>query len=273
MIPFLQPYDNFMHHTFVVFVLSCLLLIIVSVFTKPKPAEELVGVVWTKSALGVAESEKGKYRGFKSLKLWWILMVLTIAGLYLYTNSKGSNTDWHEAENMPYSVSEGAEVRIQPRSEISADERFNLWTGKGQLLFEPTQSDQSITFDIPVKKAGFYKIDTLVTVAPKYGKFIVEINGQPATISFPDIQVSEDGEYTSEIVKKDSFDAIEVTRDRKSNGIKDSIAGSYTVQRISLGVYESTGDNIRISFISKDNKEDGSLIGIDQFMVTERKSR
>ena len=140
-------------------------------------------------------------------------------------------------------------------------------------MFQPTQSNQSITFDIPVEKDGLYRIDTLVTVGPKYGKFIVEINGKPATISFPFIRVLDDGKYTSKIMEKDSFDAIEITNDRQADGIKDSISGAYTVQRISLGVFESTGKNITVSFISKDNKEDSSLIGIDQFMVTERKSR
>jgi len=256
-----------------IFILSCLLLVILSFFTKPKPSEELVGVIWTKSALGVAEAEKGKYRGFKSLGLWWFLMVVTIAGLYVYTNSKGSNTDWHEAEYLSYSVSDGAKVRVQPRSDISAEEKFNLWTGQGQLLFEPTQSDQSITFDVPVEYDGLYRFDALVTVGPKYGKFVVEINGKPATISFPYIRVLDDGKYTSKIMEKDSFDAIEISNDRKGSGIKDSIAGGYTVQRISLGVFESTGKNITVSFISKDNNEDSSLIGIDQFMVTERKNK
>ncbi len=105
-----------------------------------------------------------------------------------------------------------------------------------------------------------------------YGKFVVEINGKPAIISFPFIRVLDDGKYTSKIMEKDSFDAIELTNKRQLSGIKDSIAGAYTVQRISLGVFESTDENITISIISKDNKEESSLIGIDQFMVTEIKS-
>jgi SSS family solute:Na+ symporter len=270
---FLQPYDNFMHHTFGVFVLSCLLLIVLSFFTRPKPSEELAGVIWTKSALGVTTAEKGRYKGLKSLGLWWFLMVVTIAGLYVYTNSKGSNTVWLEAEKLFYTVTKGAKAKIQPRSDISANEKFNLWTGQGQLLFEPTQSGQSVTFGIPVEYEGLYQIDALVTVGPKYGQFAVKINGQPAIISFPAIRVLDDGKYTSKIMEKDFFDVVEISNDRLGNGIKDTIAGSYTVQRISLGIFESTGNNITVSFISKDNKEDSSLIGIDQFMVTERKNR
>ena len=269
-VPFLQPYDNFMHHTFAVFVLSCAILVILSLFSKPKPSEALEGVIWTKSALGVAESEKGKYGGFKSLKLWWFLMAATIAGLYVYTNSKGSDTAWLEAEAVSYSAAEGSNIRVQPRSDIPAEEKFNLWTGQGQVLFEPTQSDQAITFEVPVESAGLYKIDALVTVAPGYGAFVAEVNGKPATISFPQIRLSEEGDYSSETVARDSFDAVEVTRERKSNGIKDSIAGSYTVQRISLGIHESTGNSISVAFISGAHGEDGAAIGIDQFIITER---
>ena len=270
-VAFLQPYDNFMHHTFVVFILSCLLLIIVSFFTKPKPDEELEGVIWTKSALGVADAEKGKHKGWKSLGLWWFLMAATIGGLYVYTNSQGSNTDWLEAENLSYNVSEGSEASIQPRGDIAPEEKFNLWTGQGQLLFKPIQLGQSITFEMPVEKAGRYRIDALVTVGPEYGQFTVEINSQPTKISFPDIQVSAEGKYTSEMVEKDSFDAIEIINDRQKNGIKDSIAGAYTVQRIRLGTFEPTGENITISFISQETNEDRSWVGIDQFMLTELK--
>jgi len=271
-VPCLQPYDNFMHHTFAVFVLSCLTLTLLSFFTKPKPSEELEGVIWTKSALGVAAAEKGKYRGFKSLGLWWFLMAATIAGLYVYTNSKGSKTSWLEAEHASYAAGGGSEVRIQPRSDISADEKFNLWTGQGQVLFEPAQADQSITFEVPVENDGLHKIDALVTVAPGYGAFAVEVDEKPAVISFPCVRLSEDGEYTSEVVERDSFDAVEVTRERQINGIKDSIAGSYTVQRISLGVHESTGKSITVAFISRNHKEDRAAIGIDQFIVTGREA-
>ncbi|MBT3191444.1 MAG: sodium/solute symporter [Verrucomicrobia bacterium] len=267
-VPFLQPYDNFMHHTFAVFVLSCVILVILSLFSKPKPEEELEGVIWTKSALGVAEAEKGKYGGFRSLKLWWFLMAATIGGLYVYTNSQGSNTAWLEAEAVTYAVGEGLSVKVQPRSDIPPEEKFNLWTGHGQVLFEPAQSGQSVTFEVPVESTGLHKVDALVTVGPGYGAFGVEIDGKPATISFPDVRLSEEGVYSSETVERGTFDAVEVTREREVNGIKDSIAGAYTVQRISLGVHESTGQTITIAFISKDVRDEGAAIGIDQFIVT-----
>jgi SSS family solute:Na+ symporter len=267
-VPFLQPYDNFMHHTFAVFVLSCVILVILSLFTKPKPSEALEGVIWTKSALGVAESEKGKYGGFRSLKLWWFLMAATIGGLYVYTNSQGSDTAWLEAEAVSYSVSEGSNVSVQPRSDIPAEEKFNLWTGQGQVLFEPSQSAPSISFEVPMESTGLNKIDTLVTVGPGYGAFAVEVDGKPATISFPDIRLSEDGTYTTQVVERDVFDAADVTRDAEANGVTDSIAGAYTVRRISLGVHEATGQSITIAFISSDQRADGAAIGIDQFIVT-----
>ena len=55
-----------MHHTFAVFVMSAVTLIVLSFFTQPKTAEQLQGVIWTTSALGVLEHEREKYRGLRS---------------------------------------------------------------------------------------------------------------------------------------------------------------------------------------------------------------
>jgi len=195
-------------------------------------------------------------------------MAATIGGLYVYTNSKGSDTAWLEAEAVAYSAGEGSNIRAQPRSDIPAEEKFNLWTGQGQVLFEPSQSDQSISFEVPVESAGLYKIDTLVTVGPGYGAFFVEIDGKPATISFPDVRQAEGGKYTTEVVERAVFDAVDVTRETQANGVTDSIAGAYTVRRISLGVHEATGQSITVAFVSSGQVEDGAAIGIDQFIVT-----
>ena len=49
-IPALRPYDNFMHHTFAVFLMSGATLVLGSFLTKPKPREQLQGVIWTNNA-------------------------------------------------------------------------------------------------------------------------------------------------------------------------------------------------------------------------------
>ena len=119
-VPFLAPYNNFMHHTSLVFALSGIFFVIVSLFTKPKPRAELVGVIWTPAALRVSPEERAKNRGWRSLTLWWALMVVSILSLYIFTNSRGSRTKGYEAENLEYTVSAGS-TRIQKRSELLTD--------------------------------------------------------------------------------------------------------------------------------------------------------
>ncbi len=270
-VPFLQPYDNFMHHTFAVFLMSVVLLVVISLFTKPKSKEQLKGVIWTTSALGVAEGEKGQHRGVKNLGLWWFLMVATIVGLYVYTSSRGSNTDWLEAENVAYKASESATVKVQPRSELANKEKFNLWTGTGQVLFTPSVSGDKITFEVAVEEKGNYKIEALVTAGSDYGKFTVKINETEALITQPITKVSSDGKYS--VVRKKSlfFDAKNVLSHDDANGVKDSIAGSHVVQRISFGVIELNESTVSISFIAEEVEDENSLIGVDQFMLTRKK--
>ncbi len=270
-VPLLQPYDNFMNHTLIVFVMSVVFLVVVSLFTKPKSAEQLKGVIWTTSALGVAEGEKGRHRGFKSLGLWWFLMVVTIAGLYVFTYLKSSGTDWLEAEDVAYTTTENATVRVQPRSELANKEKFNLWTGSGQVLFTPTVSGDKITFKVPIGKKGNYKIDALVTAGADYGKFTVKINDAEILITRSITEVSSDGKYS--VVKKESrfFDAKNILCHNGDNGVTDSIADAHVVQRISFGVFELNEETASISFIAEDVEDMNFLIGVDQFMLTRKK--
>ncbi len=268
----LQPYDTFTHHTFLIFVMSCITLVVVSFFTKPKPEEELEGVIWTKSALSVGEDGSGQYGGWKSIKLWWSLMVVTIAGLYFWMNSKSNASTWHEAENLDYSVSSDLNVSIQARSEIAPKEKFNLWTGTGQVLIQPKRDGQVISFSIPVNEPGRYIIDALVTIAPEYGSFSIRLDQKETDISYPEISLTEAGGYISTNKRTKTFDAQKVFEDRKNNGIENNIAGSYTVQRISLGTVETEADHLKISFTSKDHTPKSFLIGIDQFIITRKGS-
>ena len=77
----------------------------------------------------MGEDATGQYGGWKSIKLWWFLMVATIAGLYLWMNSKSNASTWYEAEDLEFSATPDCEIKIQTRKEIAPEEKFNLWTG------------------------------------------------------------------------------------------------------------------------------------------------
>ena len=262
---FLQPYDNFMHHTFTVFVLSVILLVVVSLFTKPKPRRELEGVIWTKSAFGILADEKSRYRGIRSLPLWWAVMVLIIVSLYVYTNSRGAQTQVMEAEELEYIIPDSATVGLQARQEL---EDFNLWTGSGQVLFTPGSPGDAITFRLPIDRAGQYRIAAIVTRGPSYGRFRVTLDGKEAQISYPVSRRTPQGDIEISYAKDSVFDSRRVAGKEPSAADRSSIAGAHVVQRLSLGEFMLEAGPHLVGFEAIDLLEAGSQIGVDQLIVT-----
>ena len=264
-VQFLAPYDNFMHHTFAVFVLSVVLLVVVSLLTPPRPKEELQGVIWNKSALGILEHEKAHSRGFRSLTFWWALMCGVIVSLYVYTHSLTGHSTLLEAENLNYTVSSPARARLQVRQELEA---FNLWTGRGQILFMPRQGGDTLRLDLPVKEPGRYRLSAIVTMGPDYGEFRAEVNGKVAKISYPVTRVSASGSGY-EVVHKEVqvFDGKKLQGLSRGEEVRESIAGEYVVHRITLGDFDLRQGRNHLSFVAVDVEDAGSFIGIDQLIL------
>lgn len=262
---FLQPYDNFMHHTFTVFVLSVILLVVVSLFTKPKSRRELEGVIWTRSAFGILADEKSRYRGIRSLPLWWAVMVLIIVRLYVYTNSRGAQTQVMEAEELEYSIPDSATAGLQARQEL---EDFNLWTGSGQVLFTPGSPGDAITFRLPIDRAGRYRIAAVVTRGPSYGRFRVTLDGKEAQISYPVSRLTPQGDIEISHAKGPAFDPRRVAGKEPSAADRSSIAGAHVVQRLSLGEFMLEAGPHLVGFEAIDLLEAGSRIGVDQLIIT-----
>lgn len=261
----LQPYDNFMHHTFTVFVLSVILLVVVSLSTKPKPRQELEGVIWTKSAFGILADEKSRYRGIRSLPLWWAVMVLIIVSLYVYTNSRGAQTQVMEAEELEYIIPDSATAGLQARQEL---EDFNLWTGSGQVLFTPGRPGDAITFRLPIDRTGQYRIAAIVTRGPSYGRFRVTVDGKEAQISYPVSRPTPQGDIEVSYAKGPVFDPRRVAGKEPSAADRSSIAGAHVVQRLSLGEFMLEAGAHLVVFEAIDLLEAGSQIGVDQLVIT-----
>ncbi len=268
-IPLLAPYDNFMHHTFGVFLLSVLTIIIVSLFTKPKPREALKGVIWTRSALAVPEGERKRHTGIRSLGLWWTIMVVLTIGLYAYTYSVGSNSEALEAERLAYTTSSGTAPRVQRKTELK---NFNLWTGDGQVLFEPQRDGERLTFTLPITEPGRYQLDALVTKGPAYGQYDIEVQGQPAEIQYNITERSGAGHYSVRHLAASTFDARHPAAAAPSGGSAsqiESIAGEHVVQRISLGSFAfDNPDNATVSFVARHVEPGHALIGVDLIALT-----
>ena len=246
MIPWMQPYDNFMHHTFAVLVLSAVTLVIVSRFTKRKSDDELVGVIWTRAALSSSEDGEKKRPAWQSLKLWWALMFAVIVGLCTATAFFGSGSKVHEAERASVEV-DGGTTETRPRGTLKD---FNLWTGTGELLFRPEKEGASVTFSLPVKKSGSYKLALVVTRGEGYGPFRAEINGQPATLTWP--ESSED------------FRVVHREAETFPPAGEETVDAGHVVERVGLGQVDSEEGPIFIKLIA----ESEVPIGVDSLVVT-----
>ncbi len=253
-LPVLAPFDSFTHHTFMIFIISIALVVGVSFFTTPKPAEALVGVIWTKSAFGLPEHERANNRGVRSLGLWWALFVLLIIGLYALTMRQASRTDWLEAEaTLAPAAAARRGVRLQPRGEI---EGFNLWTGKGQVLVAAEAAEEGVVFTLPVEKPGRYRVAALVTTGPGYGRFTARVNGRNATIEFPVTRGDRKNGYRVVYETMPVFDAGGAEGMRR-----------LAVARIGLGEFELEAD-ARIEINAAADSGTTGTIGIDQWIVT-----
>jgi hypothetical protein len=252
-ISWLRPYNSFTHHTFVVLLLSAVTLVLISLFTQRRTAEALEGVIWSRKALKVRNEEGEKeHRGFQSLTLWWALMAASIIGLCLVTALYGSRTKVVQAEQCDYSLSGGI-AELQSRGTLPD---FNMWTGRGQLLFKPEVAGDSVTFNLSVKDSAEYSVALLITRGPGYGPFKVELNGQPFQIRSPQT-IKDVGRFHVEMSEAAIYNPSEGNE-------------SYTMHRLSLGVVRAQNKQIALRIISTPVDGCDNLIGVDQIIIVRK---
>ena len=80
----LMPFDNWLNRTFVVWITSMALMVIISCLTRPPDAERLKGMIWSWKYAALPESERERNRGLRNLFLWWCIFVGLMAVLYAY---------------------------------------------------------------------------------------------------------------------------------------------------------------------------------------------
>ncbi len=79
---FLFPAMPFFNRTGIVF-WSCMALCAgISLFTKPKPESELVGLIWNKESLSLPPDQRAQQRGLRNPFIWWAIVTAVI--LYFY---------------------------------------------------------------------------------------------------------------------------------------------------------------------------------------------
>jgi solute:Na+ symporter, SSS family len=78
-VAWLMPFDNWLNRTFLVWLTCQVLMIVLSLVTRPPGREQTEGIIWSWSYAQLPPEERKKYRGLRSLTLWWgTLMAVTL---------------------------------------------------------------------------------------------------------------------------------------------------------------------------------------------------
>jgi SSS family solute:Na+ symporter len=83
-VDWLMPFDNWLNRTFLVWASSMVLLVVLSLVTKPPPREKIEGIIWSWAVAKLPESERERNRGLRNLFLWWCIFIGAMAALYAY---------------------------------------------------------------------------------------------------------------------------------------------------------------------------------------------
>lgn len=79
---FALPWMPFFNRTGIVFWICMVTCVLVSLVTRPKPAEELEGLIWTPASLRMPEGQ-GKLRWYARPVVWWGLITVIVLAFYV----------------------------------------------------------------------------------------------------------------------------------------------------------------------------------------------
>jgi hypothetical protein len=63
-------------------VFCMLVMIVVPLMTRPPPAENVEGIIWTPQYARLPEELRERYSGLLDFRIWWIGFVLVILAIY-----------------------------------------------------------------------------------------------------------------------------------------------------------------------------------------------
>lgn len=80
---FAFPHLPFMNRTGIAFWACMGVCALVSLVTRPKPAEELEGLIWNRESLKLPAEMRDQMRGWRSPALWWALITAVVGYMYV----------------------------------------------------------------------------------------------------------------------------------------------------------------------------------------------
>jgi len=83
LVQYIYPQMPFFNRTGIVFWTCMLLCVVVSLFTKPKPEAELVGLIWSKESLRLLPQERDQQHGLRNPFIWWAIITAVVLFFYI----------------------------------------------------------------------------------------------------------------------------------------------------------------------------------------------
>ncbi|MBS1851511.1 MAG: sodium/solute symporter [Acidobacteria bacterium] len=83
-VAFLKPFDNWLNRTFFVWISCLILMVAISLVTKPSDPATLDKIIWSPRYARLPEAEQARNRGLRNLFLWWSIFVGIMLLLYGY---------------------------------------------------------------------------------------------------------------------------------------------------------------------------------------------
>ncbi len=80
---FALPKMPFMNRTGIAFWACMAVCAAVSLMTRPRSAEELTGLIWTRDSLRLPQEMREKMRGVRNPALWWAALTAVLLVIYV----------------------------------------------------------------------------------------------------------------------------------------------------------------------------------------------
>jgi len=74
----------YLHRAFFTWCFCVIVMAVASLATTPPPAEQVEPIIWTRRYAVLPEEDRRRYRGIKDWRIWWLLFVGIILGIYAF---------------------------------------------------------------------------------------------------------------------------------------------------------------------------------------------
>lgn len=83
-LPALAPYANYLHRAVIAWAFCMVVMIATSLLTPAPEPEKIKGIIWSPAYAPLPRAERERYRGWKDLRIWWLIFVGVILAIYSF---------------------------------------------------------------------------------------------------------------------------------------------------------------------------------------------